>query len=218
MDFEQLQHAWAQQPSVPQEDEGVRLRAVIDTAGRLQRRTRWRDYVELATAIGLAGVFVWIATLAPVAWPWFAAAGITLGVGLVFVRERARVTPPVPAATDVRRGLELAIEQVDHQIRLLGSVTLWYLAPLGVVVVLVLVGALLGVKAEVSPEVWARGRAGFIGAFAGVMPIIAGLFWFVWWLNRRAVRAHLLPHRDELVRALAQLSADEEQDQGEIGR
>ncbi len=213
MDFDQIQALWAAQPDPPEADQ-ERLKKVMVHARRLNRRATVRDYVELITALGMAGLFAWVASVAPVVWPWVMAAVITMGVGMVFVRERLRGVPGV-GPTDVRRDLERAIAQVDHQIRLLGSVVRWYLAPLGVVVALSLVGTLLGVRAEVGPEVWARGRGGFAGVFAAVVPLVGGVFAFVWWLNRRAVTDQLLPHREQLVQSLNQLteaagSGDEE--------
>jgi hypothetical protein len=211
MDFDSLQQAWAGQPATPTTDtvwEEARRRA-----GVLDRRTRIRDLVELATAVGLAALFVWIATLSPVKWPWIAAALVVAGVGAIFVRERMRSVATPPAPSDVRQSLERAIVECDHQIRLLGSVATWYLAPLGVAIVLVFVGVTLGIRAEVGPEVWARGRMGFLGAIGGASLLCAALFVGVWWLNQWAVSRHLRPHRDHLVTALQQLdSAEAEED------
>ena len=218
MDFAKIQQLWAQQPTPPQLDDEARIRKAMGMAARLRRRARTRDYVELGTAAGLAALFGWIATLTPVPWPWAAAAVVTLGVGLVFVRERARVTGELAEPTSVRGGLERSIAEVDHQIHLLGSVAIWYLAPLGVVGVLVLVGTLLGVKAEVGPEVWARGRAGFIGASAAGAAMMTGLFWAVWWLNTRPAARHLMPHRAALVASLARLDAEASEEAVSAGR
>jgi hypothetical protein len=150
----------------------------------LNRRVFVRDSIELVVAIGMAGVFLWIATLAPVMWPWMAAAVVVLGVGGVFVRERMRAAQRVAYPADVRRGLERAIEEADHQIRLLSTVAVWYLAPLLAAVVPILVGTVLGARAEMGPDVWARARAGIIAA--------ANLFWLCY-LAGRALFVLLLP-------------------------
>ena len=214
MDFTRIQQLWTEHSDPMPGDDQARIRQVTERARRLNRRVRARDYVELLTALGMSALFGWIATRAPVVWPWAAAAVITLGVGAVFARERFRQEPPDGRSTDVRLGLERAIADVDHQVRLLGSVASWYLAPLGVVVVLISAGALLGAREEVDPDVWARSAAGLVGAFAVVLVAVGGVFWLVWRLNQRAVTKELLPLRRQLTDMMAQLE-DGETDKGE---
>lgn len=210
MDFSELQHTWASQPQPPVTDraDDERLKAMLAKAGQLNRKVKARDYVELVTALALSAIFIWTATLVPVAWPWLAAAAITLGVGVVFGRERMRTAPGPSGAIAVRQGLERAIADVDHQIHLLGSVATWYLTPLGVVAGCVLLGTILGVRQELPADVWARAGTALVGVLAVAAAIVAGMFYCVLWLNRRAVVTVLRPHRAQLVQALTQL-ADE---------
>jgi len=209
MDFDEIQHLWRQQPGPDAIDDQARIQQALDQSRALKRRVAARDIVELVTAIGVAAIFVWIATLAPVVWPWVAASVVTLGVGATFLRERLRRPPATPARSNVRVGLQHALEEIDHQVRMLGSVAWWYLAPLFVVALLVCAGSLLGVKADVGPEVWARTRVGFVGVFALVIPVVGVLFWFVWRLNERTVKANLLPQREHLAELMAKLDEPE---------
>jgi hypothetical protein len=205
MDFEEIQHMWRQQPESDTGDDQVRIHQALKQARVLERRVAARDMVELVTAVGVSAVFVWIATLAPVVWPWVAAALVTMAVGAAFVRERLRRPPATPVRTNVRLGLQQALDEIDHQVQMLGSVAWWYLAPLFVVALLICAGTLLGVKADVGPEVWARTRVGFVGVFALVIPVVGGVFWFVWRLNERAVKVNLLPQRAHLAALMAKL-------------
>jgi hypothetical protein len=214
MDFSQIQQLWTQQPGPAPAGDDVRMDEMAARARRLSRRVRTRDYVELVTAAVMAAAFGGVATQTPVAWPWVAAAIITLGVGAVFVRERLRSKYTSAGGTDVRSGLELAIAEADHQIRLLGSVASWYLAPLGLVAALICIGVLLGVREAVGPDTWARGRAGLVGAFAVALVVTGGAFWLVWKLNLRAVNKTLLPYREELAVLRGQLEESEDEGEG----
>lgn len=205
MDFDALQNIWTHQPDPASLDVNEMLRTVVHRTRKMNRWVAIRDYIELVTSAGMTAGFVWMAVLAPVRWPWLAAAAITLGVSLVFVRERLRPSPSPVVPGDVRHGLQQAIQEVDHQVRLLGSVARWYLVPLAVATLLILVGTALGVRQEVGPEVWARERAGLFAAIAVVLPVVGAAFWWVGWLNRRAVKTQLLPHRKQLASLLAQL-------------
>ncbi|HEY3380189.1 MAG TPA: hypothetical protein VGK32_00390 [Vicinamibacterales bacterium] len=212
MDFNGIQDAWSHQPdpgAARTDDELIHL--VVSRDRSLRRRVKVRDFIELGTAVTMAAGFVWVATQAAVRWPWIAAAVVTLAVGGVFVRERLRRPPPAQQATELRASLQQALGEVDHQVRLLGSVFWWYLLPLGAVVVLIVVGTWLGARAEMDAAVWARARWLFMLSFAAVLLVTGGLYWLVWWGNMRVVRRHLLPQRDEIVESLRQLSVDEEE-------
>lgn len=212
MEFKDMQQLWMNHPVADTDQLG--WDDVSKRVRTLNRRVFVRDVMEFVVALGLAALFFWIGVLAPIAWPWVGAGLLVLGVAAVFLRERMRAARATATAPhDVRGGLEHAIAEAEHQIHLLRSVATWYLAPVAAAVVLVLVGTVLGVRAEVGPEVWARGREALYLSMAAIVPLIGAVFVLVWWLNRRAVTTHLVPHRDSLVQALRQLddtSDDEE--------
>lgn len=205
MDFNALQNIWTHQPDPASPDMDEVLRTIARRTRRMNRHVAMRDYAELVTAAGMTAWFVWMAARAPIRWPWVTAAAITLGVSLVFVRERLRPSPAPVTPGDVRRGLQQAIQEVDHQVRLLGSVARWYLAPLAAAALLIVIGTALGVRETLGPDAWARGRGGLLAAIAVVLPVIGGAFWWLGRLNRRVVEARLLPHREQLVSLLEQL-------------
>jgi len=207
MEFDVIQAAWKEGPM------GTRLladKALADSVMAVDRKlgkaVGRRDLVELVTAAAMGALFIWIATVSPVAWPWSGAALLTLGVAAVFVRERARrrqAARTVPV--DLHASLLAALAEADHQITLLRSVVWWYLLPLAGVVALILAGTLLGARTELPPEAWARARTGVV---AIAIPIVIGVFGAIWWMNVRAVRNQLLPHRRSLVALIGQLEAN----------
>ncbi len=207
MEFKDLQQLWMNHPVV--ETDRLGWDEVSKRGRTLNRRVVVRDVTEAGLALGMACLFLWVATVSPVAWPWVGAGLLVLGVGAIFVRERMRGAARTFTVHDVRAGLEFAIAEVEHQMQLLRSATTWYLAPMAAVVILVLVGTVLGVRTEVGPEVWARGRTSLYLAIGAIVPLIAAMFGVVWWLNQRTVTRQLVPHRNHLVQALQDLTGTE---------
>lgn len=215
MEFKDMQQLWVNHPAA--ETDQLGWDAVAARVRTLHRRLVVRDAMEMSVALGMTLLFGWVALRAPVAWPWVAASLLTLGLAAVFIRERVRAARRAAATTDLRHGLEQAIEEVEHQMRLLGSVGAWYLAPSAGVVVLVLVGTALGARAAVEPEVWARASGDLYRAMAWFVPLIVAAFAVVWWLNRRTVTTRLVPHREYLRQALRQLTDADDDGQSSSG-
>ena len=207
MDFEAIQRVWTTESGGTTMPDEKLIRDVMARDGVLTRRVRLRDLIELVTAIGMAGGFLWVSFQVPTPWPWWLAAAITAGVGAVFVRERRRRGAVEPAGRGVRAGLKAALAETDHQIRLLRSVAWWYLLPLGGAALLVLGGTVMDVRSELPPDVWARGRAALAGTLGAAVAIVVAVFGFVWWLNQHAVRTQLEPHRERLAALVRQLEA-----------
>lgn len=183
MRFEDLERAWQHRESVvdrPPEPER-QLAAVREKAGVLERTVRRRDLLETVIALLLLPVFAWFALRASHPLSRLGAAIIAAAcVAIPLVLRRARRRDPdlgLPVADFLR--LELAF--VLRQRRLLLTVPLWYLGPLGVGAVLFFAGG--------SPSVWITAAYGI-----GVAAFCAA----VWWLNRRAVTVELEPREREL--------------------
>jgi hypothetical protein len=69
-------------------------------------------------------------------------------------------------------------------------------------------GTVWDVRAQIDPAVWARGRAPLMGALVAAMLVVGGIFGFVWWLHRYAVKRQLRPHRDDIAAIVRQLDAN----------
>jgi hypothetical protein len=211
MDFGTLQQIWARQPDGERTptQEGVEMRetisGVLRRARAMRRKVLVRDIVEVTAAVGGAACFVWVATVVPTGWPWVVAALLDLGVGGVFVVDRVGRRARRPEPSDVRASLQRSLDDVDHQMALLGSVGWWYVGPLALGAALILGGTAWDLPSAFPPDVWPRVRLFVWGTLAVALAITGAAFWFVWWLNRRAVERHLRPERARLVELLAEL-------------
>jgi hypothetical protein len=217
MDFQSLQSIWTGEAgnggNRSGESEEALIRAVLRRDRALDRRVRIRDFVELGTAAAMSFGFAVVAFRVPTPWPWLGAALLTLGVGAIFVRERRR-RPGAEPAGRLRERLGAALEEADHQIRLLRSVFWWYLLPLAGAALLVVAGTVWDVAGQMDASVRERGGGGLAAAVVTVATLfVAGVFGCVWWLNQLAVRRHLLPHRQEIAALVDQLDAADEERQ-----
>jgi hypothetical protein len=181
--FEDLGRAWQQRESVddrpPEPDR--QLAAVRDKARVLERTVRRRDLLETSIALLLLPVFAWFAMRASHPLSRLGAAIIAAScVAIPWILRRARRRDP-DFGLPVEDFLRLELAFVLRQRRLLLTVPLWYLGPLGVGAVLFFAGG--------SPSAW------ITAAYAvGVTAFCAVL----WRLNRRAVTAELEPREREL--------------------
>ncbi len=211
MDFTTLQQIWARQPDDrrPREQEEAEMQdtiaRVLNRARAMRRRVLVRDIVEVTAAVGGAACFLWVATVVPTGWPWVAAALLELGVGGVFVADRIRRRARPPESSDVRASLQRSLDDVDHQMTLLGTVGWWYVGPLALGAALILGGTAWDVSRAFPPETWPRVRLFVWSTLAAGLAITGMAFWFVWWLNQRAVARHLRPQRERIVELLGEL-------------
>ncbi|HEU4560834.1 MAG TPA: hypothetical protein VFS20_23485 [Longimicrobium sp.] len=189
MNFDQLAEVWRS------DDAGTTVRSPADEvaavrarAAGLARDVRRRDRLETGAALVVFPFFAWIAARAPS--PVSAVGAVIVMAACVLIPLRLRrarhgdVDPALPLAWALRA--ELA--RVRAQERLLGSVAWWYLAPLGIGVILVRVGA-------PGPQLH---KAAYV---VSVVALGAGLLF----LNLRAVRREVRPLAAELERWLADL-------------
>lgn len=213
MDFGTLQQIWARQPDsgcTPEHQEQEvemqeTITRVLGRARSTRRKVLFRDIVEVTAAVGGAVCFFWVATVVPTGWPWVAAALLDLGVGGVFVVDRIRRRASRPAGGDLRSSLRRSLDDVDHQMALLGSVAWWYLLPLGIGGALILGGTAWDVRAALPPGAPPLARVLLWTTLGASGLVIAGVFWFIWWLNQRAVTRQLRPAREQIVALLAEL-------------
>jgi hypothetical protein len=97
---------------------------------------------------------------------------------LILSKRRVPVTDP---SAPVEEAIKTEIRKVEIQIRLLRSVWWWYLLPLLVGVNLVFSGC--------NPS---------LAASLGYACVVLLLYFFIYWLNQRAVKRNLLPMKAEL--------------------
>jgi hypothetical protein len=193
MTLEDLRRAWGRGggAGAPESDPAGELRAVRARARELEDVVRRRDRRETLVALALLPIFTYFA--------FQAAGGVTrLGAVILAVSclaiplrlraaRRVAVDPSLPVAEFLRLELDLVLRQR----RLLLTVPLWYLGPLGVGVILFFAGA--------SRSPW------LTALYAAV--VIAFFLW-LWRLNRTAVVQDLEPREKDL-RLWIQLTTDD---------
>lgn len=186
MNIEELQALWKTQAAAPAIDEPALLQKIKAESRSFDRAIRRRDWREFAAALLLIGLWL-LPSRVPAGprWPQVLAVVVVLLVPVFAVLARYRVQRRrPPAELDVRHELAHAVEHTRLQVRLLRSVTWWYLLPLW----------LAGLLIEYH-------RSGVISAHWWKMQawVMLPFFVFVYWLNQRAVRKNLQPQLDQLV-------------------
>ena len=147
----------------------------------------WRDMRESLAAIVL---IVWYGYSLLQPQNWWGKCGFVLGIVaciyIIVVFNWARVKGKV-ARTDLPMEdyCKAELVRVDRQIWMLRNIHLTYLGPLAI--------ALAAQIAAIRPDL-----TGLIMFSTMLMP----LFGFIYWLNQIAVKAQLLPLREELTRAI----------------
>lgn len=142
IEFDRLGNVWQQQAGDgPARGPAGDLEAARARAERLERMVRRRDMVETVTALLLAVVFAWLAfttsgTLSRVGAVIVAAAGVFIPIRL-WTARRGEPDRSLP----IRDAAARELTRIRAQQRLLGTVAWWYLAPLGLGVILFMAGA-----------------------------------------------------------------------------
>lgn len=197
MNFDQLQHEWQRDVAA----KTTRVDPDVITQVRAGSRTFvrtifWRDVREVSAAVLVALVFGRIALAAQAegspAWPAKLASVLPLGVTVFMLIDRwiaRRRTSP--RGDTLAAEIERAAAGVRHQVWLLRNVFWWYLLPLAGSVVLVAMQFALYAPTDM-PAV-----AKWIVVGMMLIPA-AGINWWVWRLNQRAVCDDLQPRLDQL--------------------
>ena len=191
MDFDSLGGAWVNQPSRAGVPEDEMVAAVGARAAELDRVVRLRDRIETWGALLAMPIFASVAVVGRFGVSRIGAAILALACLLIPIWFRRARRPPPDPTLPIAQMLSQELDRVRAQQRLLGTVLWWYLAPLGIGVVLFLAGPLD------SP--WLVGLVAL-----GVAAFFGGLFR----LNRRAIREDLEPRARELENWIAGLRQD----------
>lgn len=203
MNWNDYEAVWKRQPlPVGAEADLSQLHATFETKRRKMAATLMvRDLAEAVAGLLVATVlgFTWW-KLGPSVWPLGLCIGLVLGVSGFFIRERFR-------ARQLRLGdeapllarIEADLAELRHQHQLLRSIWRWYLGP---IFACVLIGHLTLHFQIPEPQRDPVISAGFVGFYTLCL-------WFVWWINRRAVRQRLEPRLAELEKLHRDLLASE---------
>ncbi|HWA24841.1 MAG TPA: hypothetical protein VG734_04130, partial [Lacunisphaera sp.] len=194
MNWNDYEAVWQRQP-LPhgRETDLAELRQTFETKRRkMAAALLVRDWAEiLACAVVVANFLFYWKKVGAAGWPLAGSVVLILGVALLFLRERwrARRAQSRPDAS-LRTKVELDLAELRHQRRLLLRVWIWYLAPCAIAMLIQ-----AGVIIRQTPP-WDPLRGPL--SLALIVAFIAGVCWFAWWINRRAVRLRIEPRIAEL--------------------
>lgn len=166
------------------------LHLVKEQSEAFDKKIWRRDLLESIAAAAVFGFFGWLAWHDPSHLVQIGSLIIMSGSAFIFWRLRRARTRFADAPMDqpVKQMLRRERAKVDAQIRLLGSVFWWYIAPLLVGLLFVTVG-----DNGWSTFTFVYGSAVLLGAVG------------IYALNQRVVRHSLCPRREELTRLLDQV-------------
>jgi hypothetical protein len=190
MNWNDYEAIWKRQPlPVGETADLAELRATFETKRRKMAATLLvRDLIELlACAFVLWMQIRYWKKIGPTGWPMSIAILMVLFVAVVFIRERLRARRSrLGADASLRAKVEADLAELRHQRHLLLRVWVWYLAPC-VVAILIRKSVSLSHARERDPS-----------SFVIFVILTAALCWWVWALNRRAVRKRIEPRIAEL--------------------
>ena len=160
----ELIHMWQESTAPGPLDAGELARGIAAKVDQFDRKIRWRNIREYVGGGLLIGWFLWIARIP--SGRFIAAAGIVaVGFVMIYMWRSHWATPRLDPALDAMSYRRALLDRYDHQIRLLRSVKYWYVLPMYLWMLLVVVS---------TPPSPAR-----VPVFLG-MTLFAG---FVVWLN-----------------------------------
>lgn len=194
MNWNDYEAIWKRQPlPVGEAADPAELRKNFEDKHRKMATTLLvRDWVEIAACGVVMVSYLWFWFQAGRAgWPLGLAILLILGVAAFFLRERRRARRNRPGVdASLRAKIEADLAELRHQRRLLLGVLHWYIAPCAVAM-------LLHVSVIVRhTRPWDPVREPLSIGLAVLF--IALLCWFVWVINRRAVRLRIEPRIAEL--------------------
>lgn len=173
------------------------LRQTFEAKSRkLARGVLVRNVSETAAGLLVSAVFAYAGfRMKRHGWPLGIAVALVLGVTGVFVAEMVRARRrQLGAEAPLLVKLEAEIAEIRRQRRLLLTLRVWYLAPLAVAMVIVVLTVMWNdpMSALLLKEPFVLFALTAYGVFCVL------LFWAVWVMNRRAVRKQLDPRLEEL--------------------
>lgn len=194
MNWSDYEAVWKrQEPPVGAAADVASLRTTLETKSRKLHATLLvRDLTE-ATAgvvIAVAYAYFWW-KVGKMGWPLGIAIILILGLTAFFLRERLRARRlRLPTEAPLLAKVDADIAELRHQRHLVLNLWYWYLGPCAMAM------ALQGYVIYQRAKPWdlIHGSYGLAGLVAsGVLT-----FWFVWFLNRQAVRKRIEPRLAEL--------------------
>ena len=134
----ELIQMWQESTAPGPLDAGELARSIAAKIDRFDRKIRWRNGREYVGGGLLIAWFLWLSRIP--SGRTIAVAGIVaVGFVMIYLWRSQRATPRLDPASDATSYRKALLDRYDHQIRLLRSVKYWYVLPLYLWMLLVLV-------------------------------------------------------------------------------
>ncbi|TWU30239.1 serine hydrolase domain-containing protein [Bythopirellula polymerisocia] len=200
MERDDLQQAWHAQSSQTRVtiDGDLLLQEVQRNQRDFRATINRRDSAEIGISLLLIPVWIYMGIAMASPWTWYLTVPALVWIAgfILIYRMRHRpdpIKPDAPLLSCVKRSLT----EVEDQIWLLRNVFWWYLLP-PAIPILAFTAHLAWLKSKNSLDTFSDVNI-FIFVF-----FLAG-FYFLYFINQRAVRVELEPRREELLSLLASL-------------
>jgi CubicO group peptidase (beta-lactamase class C family) len=157
-----------------------------------------RDCREIGVALLLLPAWIYMGVTMPLPWTWYLMVPALIWIaGFILVYRLLHKQDPVQPEEALLPCVERSLTEVDDQIWLLRRVFWWYLLPPAI--------PMLAFTAHVS---WLKARD-WLDVFSDVNAIVfvffVAIFYFLYYINQRAVDLDLEPRRQELLKLRASL-------------
>ncbi|MDZ4851776.1 MAG: hypothetical protein SGI77_21010 [Pirellulaceae bacterium] len=197
---DQYQQAW--------QKHSTQTRITIDTellqkeVQRSQRAFRTtifhRDFREVVVALMLLPYWFYMGITKSLPWTWWLVVPALVWIaGFMLVYRMRHKQEPSKTEDSLRDCVQRSLTEQEDQIWLLDNIFWWYL--------LTPMIPILAFFAQVSWSLRSQGWLEALGFFVGLVFVLAMVYGFVYWLNKRCVRVSLEPRRQELLTLLASL-------------
>ncbi|MDB5391608.1 MAG: beta-lactamase [Planctomycetaceae bacterium] len=209
MEPDKFQQAWQAQTS--QTRVTVDAELLLREVQRNQRDFRAiifrRDVIEVS--VGVLMLFYWMykGATSSLPWTWYLTVPALIWViGFILVDRKRHPKTPGEPGEPLLKSVQESLIQVEHQIWLLRNVFWWYLMPFTVSLL-----AFFGHVTLLASKDWLEALSGGGRLFVFLLT----LYYFIDYINQRAVRKQLEPRRQELLALLKSLR-DETTSEGAI--
>jgi hypothetical protein len=185
MTLDELQNSWKYQKNdfKLKIEPDVLLREVQRNQRHFENTIFWRDIREAGIGLLLVAVFLYFGIKSGL-WPLYLLAILCLWVSVFIVVDRILQKRRQPCPSDSLFGfVNSSLDQINHQIWLLRNVLWWYVAPIGVGLI-----------------IWFSSRSSLLD-----IVVVIFLSLGVYWLNQWAIRKELAPRKHELEELLNSL-------------
>jgi MFS family permease len=185
MELDQLKHQWRKEMEIAQQPKMLNFSDIQEKVSRFNKSIFYRDSTEIGTAFLVIFIFSQrLITNPQVGWLTYFGTGIIISAALLIVFMLLK-SKKVDIKNDwtLASRIDLEIEKLEKQKKLLNSVGSWYLAPIMSGVFFTRLGYHHDNTGSYIPD------TGILVYFVGCLILSV----FIYWLNRRAVSKKIDP-------------------------